>query len=230
MIISLLFLFILSMIYALTASMYYLSWINGKTRSYRGFIVLVITITAFSLFYALSSLTISLISLDKVMTYVFLSLMVIVSLRISLTRPRKTLLSSSPSEIMGIRYYIYNNDELFYAWTDSKKIFITTGLMRILDPRELYIVLLHEKGHIKSRIISYVNKVLRICWMYVVISIPMICLYGLFLEVFGSGRLENSSATVLSLYFIGTIITSTILPLSWICEHTADQYILACGK
>jgi len=221
---SILMLIIVSMLYVTVVSTYYVYWFKSGRNVSKYIVEIVMVVFASILVTKIVLIIFQIVVMNIIILIIFIILFVIVFNKLTINR---SFIYAHPQELKGIKYYLYDDKgKLANAWFDGKRIIITRSLAEILDKKELYIVLLHEKGHSESKVLSWLNVFLRSSWIVIIMAIISIPIYGVIIELLEWGEIRNASSIMLLLYFIGVIVTATILPLSWISEHEADYKTL----
>lgn len=129
-----------------------------------------------------------------------------------------------PKPRVGIAQIELPNAFAFGRWKSDGRICVTSGILKLLDKKELKAVLGHEVGHLKNKDVAIIT---------LLSIIPMICWYLAWNFIFSGGNRENKGSTVLIgilafvLYFVTNLL---VLYASRIREYYADHISVELGN
>ena len=111
-----------------------------------------------------------------------------------------------------------------YAYSKIFKgeIYVTAKLKEILNPEELNSVVLHEIGHLKSRMLKFLSALVEPFWLMILPFSVASLTYSL-----GRTIVEFNLDYALAFIFTLTILYSAgilVTIVSWLYEHQADLY------
>ncbi len=227
--ITFLYWIVIALSISLTASyIYYILWLVVKDKKARQRIRLIALSTVLAIGLVFTHSLVKLISTNIYNVLVFIVLLLFIVLYIRWRKSYGEL--KGPYDVNGIEFYVVEDYSYANAWYDRRedKIVVTTGLLSILDEEELYLVLLHEKGHSRD-FLSVLSGYISLFWsIYIVVFntlwIPVLLSTLFTLEIM---QLFYSWLVTWFLYLlVAVFITPLAIVVNWMDEHIADNEIL----